>query len=265
MTQDKIIKVDRVFTVEEALRLESVGATIVSVMLLQEDDYNETRAVTKDCAASIRKYLKTAKFCIEMYPSHWESPNFLPWLLEIRPDYVQVIHNYMPSLETQVEYSSHGFRFFIDRYEVSSDYDPDWIIPLPSGALKSSIFQVDVFGDYLDSWEALNTIFPDIPDEINAKDVDDKAKEHNMVITTNFSPKNVENIITSLPHVLGFYLMLRDFKDNSNSSPQPAPTLTHPPSGSTIQVIMTEGNSFTFEQALNVINLLNSQLGKPTN
>lgn len=92
---NKLIKVDRVRSVAEAVAVEELGAGLVGVALDEDPRFADRRVVSADLAAEIGRSLSRAKFVVEL--DFREDPREALRRAELlRPDLVQPITGAVP-------------------------------------------------------------------------------------------------------------------------------------------------------------------------
>ena len=112
---NKIIKVDRVQSVSEAIQLEKVGANIIGVSLSKNARFNDNRNITLNTAFSIGQSLTNAKYAIEV-DFNWELKRVVKLAKELRVDFIQPNDHNIPDAKyigINIENVYEGIKFSV--------------------------------------------------------------------------------------------------------------------------------------------------------
>ncbi len=204
-----IKKIDRVSTIEEATRLEDVGANLIGVPLFKNPRFNDEKIVTEDIAISIRQALKTAKVVGEVIVGRNFSET-LKLIRKVGVDFVQPIEHEIPPRQFRDELLKDGIGIIYSNIEATYDDDPSWILSrfLNEAELNASYYQIDLLGNVENSWEFLKEECPRYPEELQIKDINDLAKDNSLLITLNYSTDNILEILDYLPNIKGISMVL---------------------------------------------------------
>jgi hypothetical protein len=201
--RNKLIKVDRVQSVAEALAIEDLGADLIGVALDPDPRFADVRVVSAEQAIEIAGVLRRARLVVE---------------LDVRDDPAQAIRTarsvgarYLQPLAATVfpaGVSTDGLHLVYAGIEISHDDDPGWVFTrYPEAAL----FQIQVLPEYRNAWAMLRDEAPAYPDdEFQIDDLNALGRARDVVVTLDFTPGNVTEILTSLPGVRGIALTLAD-------------------------------------------------------
>ncbi|SCE66530.1 hypothetical protein GA0074695_0149 [Micromonospora viridifaciens] len=207
----KLIKVDRVRSVAEAVAVEELGAGMVGVALDADPRFADERAVPVDLAGEIGKALSRAKFVVEV--DFRDDPvDALRRAEALRPDLVQPITGAIPPGDVRAALSRAGIGIVYGGIEIAHDDDPTWTLSRypDTPALGAALFQVDVLPECRNSWEFLRDESPEFEDEFQLDDLNELGRTHELVASLNFTPRNAPEIVAALPGVRGVALALAD-------------------------------------------------------
>ena len=208
---NKLIKVDRVRSVAEAVAVEELGAGLVGVALDEDPRFADRRVVSPDLAAEIGRSLSRAKFVVEL--DFREDPREALRRAELlRPDLVQPITGAVPPDEMRAALSGAGVGIVYAGIEIAHDDDPSWVLSryADTNDLNAALFQADVLPEYRNSWEFLRDEAPEFEDEFQIGDLNQLGRDHPLVAAFNFTPRNVGEIVATLPGIRGIALTLAD-------------------------------------------------------
>lgn len=207
----KLIKVDRVCSVSEAVTVEEFGSRMVGVALDADPRFADERAVPVELAGEIGKALSRAKFLLEV--DFRDDPiDALRRAEALQPDLVQPITGAVPPADVRAALSRAGIGIVYAGIEIAHDDDPSWVLSRYTDTpdLGAALFQVDVLPEYRNSWEFLRDESPEFEDEFQLDDLNALGRTHQLVASLNFTPQNVPEIIAALPGVHGVALTLAD-------------------------------------------------------
>ena len=208
----KVIKVDRVQSVSEAVRLEKAGANIISVSLAKNSRFDDTRDITTETALAIKQSLINAKYVAEVN-FNWEIAQIIELAKNIGFDYLQPNDRNVPDENCLRSLAAEGIKIVYPYIEVSHDSDPDWIFSRFENKkkLNAAYFQLDVFSDYSDdAWKFIKYESPEYPEEFQIEDIDRLAQERPLLISFNYSEQNIVEIFNTFSNIKGISLVLAD-------------------------------------------------------
>ena len=208
MTND-LIKVDRVRSVAEALAVERLGAGLVGVALGPDPRFADDRVVPAGVAAEIAGSLRSASLVAAV--DLGGDPAELPALARSAgAALVQSATGTIPRPEMRAALAAAGIGIVYAGIEVAHDDDPSWVFSRYEDVpdLGGALFQVDVLGEYRDSWRFLVQESPDYPSEFQVDDLDGLGAGRDLVVTLDFTAGNVAAIRGALPGVRGIALPL---------------------------------------------------------
>ncbi|MBW4542938.1 MAG: hypothetical protein KME25_00595 [Symplocastrum torsivum CPER-KK1] len=209
---DKLIKkVDRVSTIEEAIQLQDCGVEIISISISGDPKFNDNRVITEEAAIEIRKMLKTSKSVAEiLIENNWNKT--IDLIEKIGIDYVQPLGNQIPHRDFRKELYKKGIGIIYSNIEASYDDDPSWILSsfVNEDNLNSSYYQIDLLGNMENSWEFFKEECPKYPEELQIHDINELAKQYPLLITLDYSPDNILEIINLMPNIKGITMVLGD-------------------------------------------------------
>ena len=199
-----IKKVSRVKSITEANLLEESGANLIGVCLSNNFKFDDERIVTEETALSISKVLKEAKIFGELCID--DETNYIIKLVKrLNLDYVQPIGQSIPSSELREALAEENVGIIYSNIEVSHNEDPSWILSRYSDEknLNLSFFQIDLLPEYKYSWQFLTEESPEYPEEIQIDDIDELGKENPLLLTLDFNPNNVLDILRRISSIKG--------------------------------------------------------------
>ncbi|WP_091661503.1 hypothetical protein [Micromonospora auratinigra] len=206
-----VIKVDRVCSVGEAAALERLGVGLIGVALDADPRFEDGRVVDVDTARDIGASLRSARLVAELDVREYPA-DALRRATAVAADFVQPIAGAVPPRSMQEALAASGRKVVYSGIEIAHDEDPSWVLSRynDSPDRHSAIFQVDVLPEFPDSWEFLRDKSPEFESEFQIEDLNLLAAEHNLVVSLNFTPQNLAEIIGALPGILGIGLTLAE-------------------------------------------------------
>lgn len=213
---NKIIKVDRVHNINEALRLQSLGVDIIGVSVCHSHLYSENRTIDLESISHINNILNQTKLAVEVSYNYSE---LLKLVDSISPSFIQVSGNKLLTMKNVRILKQRGIGIIYKDIEVSYDDDPSWIL---SGYLdqeegKASYYQVDLLGDVENSWGFLELESPYYPEELQISDIVSLGRDNPLIITLDFSRNNISKIVSSFPSIKGIALTLSEKLEQKDS------------------------------------------------
>jgi len=206
-----IKKVDRVSTIEEAIKLEDLGVEIIGISLSQDPKFNDSRVLSEESASEIIEVLKSSKSVAEIFIKD-DLNKTIDLIEKLEIDYVQPVGHQIPSIEFRKELSKREIGIIYSNIEASYDDDPSWIFGrfIDEDNLNSSYYQIDLLGDMENSWEFFKEECPKYPEELQIQDINELAKQYPLLITLDYSPENILEIINLMPNIKGITMVLGD-------------------------------------------------------
>jgi hypothetical protein len=207
---DLILKVDRVKSVEEAIELQSLDVDFISVALGETSKFDDDRLVSIEQAFLIQKSLRSSSKFVSAFSENCSSFETLNIVKELSLDYVQIDKNEDLAKEVKQELYLANKGIIYSPITISYDEDIQWSLDDFDSIEKSTpvYFQLDLLGDMTNAWEFLVAESPKYPDELQIEDIDELALEHPILLTTNFSLNNIDEILSRLPHIRGLSFVL---------------------------------------------------------
>jgi hypothetical protein len=209
---DTIIKkVDRVSTIEEAIKLQDLGVEIIGMSLSKDPKFNDNRVIKEESAIEIIQVLKSSKSMVEILIKD-NLNKTIDMIEKLGVDYVQPLGKQIPPIDFRNELYTKGIGIIYSNIEVSYDDDPSWILSsfVNEDKLNSSYYQIDLLGDIENSWEFIKEECPQYPEELQIDDINNLAKQYPLLITLNFSAENTLEIINFMPNIKGISMILGD-------------------------------------------------------
>jgi hypothetical protein len=210
MTND-VIKIDRVRTVGEAVALERLGATMIGVALGPDPRFTDDRTIAVADAAVVAGALHNATLVAALDLSV-DPDRILRTAAACQARIVQSTSGMLPPDEVRSALEGAGIGVIYADLEVSHDDDPSWTFTRFSGIPDSNVtaYQIDVLGEYRDSWRFLQEESPAYPDEFQIADLNELAATRDLLVTLDFTPGNIAGILTALPAIRGVALPLSE-------------------------------------------------------
>jgi hypothetical protein len=208
---NKLIKVDRVRSAEEAARLEALGADLIGVSLTADPRFYDDRTVTVEQAAEIGQAVQRATLVTAMELAG-DPDRVLRTVKATRAGLVQPITGAIPPPEVRVALSDAGVGIVYGGIEIAHDDDPGWVFSAYADVpdLNAALFHADVLPEYRDSWAFLRGRAPEFEDEFQVGDLDQLGGERPLVVGLDFTPDNVREILGALPAVRGIAFTLAE-------------------------------------------------------
>jgi hypothetical protein len=192
---NRLIKVDRVRSVAEAVALERLGVSMIGVALAPDPRFADDRQVSVEQAAEIRAALTEAAFVALV-----DEPSFTG------ADHLQAMAGQFPA-DARAKLRAKGVGVVQAGIEIAHDDDPGWVFSAYDGD-PPELFQVDVLPEYRDSWRFLRDRSPEYADEFQIADLDALTRERPMVLGFDFAPDNAGEIVAAFPAARGVFLTL---------------------------------------------------------
>ncbi|GAA2907104.1 hypothetical protein Acy02nite_69460 [Actinoplanes cyaneus] len=215
---NKIIKVDRVRSASEAVALEDLGATMIAVDLAENERFADHRTLTVEQAAGITGALRTATVVAAMDLTGGKPSRLVEAAKRVGATHVQPLINAVPPPPVRSALRDARLGIVYAGIEISHDDDPGWIF---SGHdeypdLGAALFQVDVLAEYRDAWQFLRDESPEYPEEFQIGDLNALAGDRLILVTLDFTPVNIREIVTKLPGTAGISLVLGEQASRSD-------------------------------------------------
>lgn len=191
------IKVDRVQSLEFAKKLEGLGVNLIGISLAQ--------FTPKDMILLRRNLSQDIKIALEI-SSREDLSLAAELIVEYQIDYLQIPQRIYCSIKKSIERNK--IPVILSGLEASYDDDPSWILPLVKDKSTIAFYQIDLLPDMVDSWNFLKQETPQFQNELQINDLVVLGQQAPLLITTNFSSDNVEEIIYSLPSAQGVFLTI---------------------------------------------------------
>jgi hypothetical protein len=201
-----LIKVDRVKSFKEALELQDLNVDIITPCLLLDPRFDDGRETTLNEFILMRKLLTKVKLCHELDLQETDYSQSE----DIKADFIQIFKNRIPSDDFLSKFKDSNSSFIYKSIGASYDDDPAWIISeieqieIPN----ISYFQLDLLNDINDAWNFFKNECPSYEDELQINDVNKIAFNYPLIISLDFSPTNIVEIISFLPNVNGLNFTL---------------------------------------------------------
>ena len=209
---NKLIKVDRVSSVDEAATLERWGATHIGVSIDVDPRFSDDRYVPVQRAAAIGEALRDASLVVAMDLSD-DPQRVVDIATASGARLVQPVNGAVPVLAVRTALRDAGFGIVYGGIEISHDDDPEWVFSSYAGTpeLNAAFFQADVLPEYREAWAFLRDRAPEYDEELQIGDLDELAAERALVVGFDFTTGNVGEIVAALPRVHGFaFTLARD-------------------------------------------------------
>ncbi|MBC9914050.1 hypothetical protein [Chitinophaga varians] len=209
---DFLLKVDRVATVEEAMALEQLGVDLITVSVMEDVRFPDTRSVDIPTALAIRNALQHCKLIIE-FPHDVRAIDTVPILNEISPVCVQYNGYGLPGDDFIHEMQRRGLSIIYAGIEASHDDDGSWVAGFHNEAsreLNRVYLQIDLIPEYNDSWDYLKQEAWKYSDSLQQEDILEIGEKFPLLVTTDIDAFNVREIIEELHTVEGITFILCD-------------------------------------------------------
>jgi hypothetical protein len=201
-----IVKVDRISSTEEAFHLQQLGIDIISISLTPDHKFQDSRYVSRDVVYEIRSLLTDSRLCCEL-----DSVNdHVDLIRNHRFDFIQCPERTTLDSQSKKAFKEAGIGIIYSGIQACHDDDPGWIInPLENGqTICNRFFQIDLLPDVNDSWNFLKEECPKYEECLQIKDIKDIASEFPLIISVDFQPDNVKNVIDCLSNIYGISFTL---------------------------------------------------------
>ena len=208
---NKLVKVDRVRSAEEAATVERWGADLVGVSLDEDPRFDDGRYVLAQQAAVIGEALRNASLVAAMDLAD-DPQRILELAATAGAGMVQPIAGAVPPPAVRKALTEKGIGIVYGGIEIAHDDDPGWIFSsyADTADLGAALFQAEVLPEYRDSWAFLRERAPEYDDEFQIADLEELARERPLLVGLDFTPDNVREIVVALPGVRGIAFTLAE-------------------------------------------------------
>ena len=138
--------------------------------------------------------------------------HLLEWVCTTHLDYVNIRSHDAQYFSSEIKDrdTSNAFNLVYSHIGIDHDEQPSWhFSPLDDPTvLPASYYIVDLLPDMENAWHVLTHESPAFPDELQIDDINAVAQERSLLIAVDFSTENLDDILTSLPHIKGICLRL---------------------------------------------------------
>jgi len=208
-----LIKVDRVRSIDEALKLESLGVNLIGVQLGTDDRFDDDRRVSEEILVAIQSRLRRSKLFVEILSKDL-STNGVSLIHKWGLSYAQVRGPEVPDLELRRGLKTLGIGIIYSGISVSYDDDPSWILShfkrLPE--LNAAYFQLEILPDVEGSWAFLKEECPRYVEDLKIEDIDQLAFTHPLIISLDFKRNNLIEILKRFANIRGIGLTVGALK-----------------------------------------------------
>lgn len=201
-----LVKVDRISSIEEALHLQQLGVDIISISLTPDRRFQDSRYVPEYIVDEIRSFLIDSRLCCEV-----ESVNTHVSLIQNhRFDYIQCPERTPLDPQSKEFLKEANTGIIYSGIQACHDDDPGWIVnPIENEqTIYKHFFQIDILPDVNDSWNFLKEECPKYEECLQIKDIKALADEFPLIISVNFQPDNVKDVLDCLPNIDGISFTL---------------------------------------------------------
>lgn len=212
---DKLVKVDRVATVAEALQLEALGVDIIGVSMNKASAYTDKRFLNITTVGEIANSLTNAKLAVEIDPIY---TRLLELIEQVKPAYVEVPNPEIIALETAKILETESIEIIYSSISADYDDDPSWILTRYTNedVFNVAFHQVDLVADMKNSWNFFKLECPKYPDELQIEDVVKLSEKYPMMLSLDFTKDNVIEILSHFSSIKGISLRLSDKRNRNN-------------------------------------------------
>ncbi|WP_143234597.1 hypothetical protein [Paractinoplanes atraurantiacus] len=208
---NKLFKIDRVRSVEEAVEVDRLGADLIGVAIDRDPRFDDGRYVRAEEVASIAAAVRQAEVVVMM--DLLDDPGRvldIVRMAEVRS--VQPIAGRIPPLAVRGALREIGVGIVYGGIEIAHDDAPEWVFDLHDATpqLDVEFFQVDLLPEYRDSWAFLRDRSPEFPEEFQVADLNAFARDRPLLIGLDFTVDNIGEISAALPEVRGFAVTIGD-------------------------------------------------------
>lgn len=171
--------------------------------------YKDDRVISIETVEEIQSVLTTSQIAVEISYNH---PNVDSLLQRIDPDYIQISGSQFLATEERKRLQKQGIKIIYTDIQADHDDDPSWILSeyLDNENLNEAYFQINLIGDMHNSWEFFKTESEKYPDELQIQDIDDLGRLHPILLSIDFTPENIFEVVSTFSSVNGIYLTLSE-------------------------------------------------------
>lgn len=200
----KIIKIDRIKNIKEALELQNLGVDIICVSLCDNPMYRDDRIISIRRAIKIREKVDKCVYVGEFFVQE-NYKEILRVISKIGFDMIQISTHLLPPIEFVEQLNSMDIKIIWAGITPSNDTDKSWILMRYEEYFRfEHFFQLDLLGDLYNAWNHLKLETPKYPDyELQISEICELAKEHNIFVTIDFTKENIIEILHSLYSIKG--------------------------------------------------------------
>ncbi len=212
---NRIIKVDRVNTLEEAVMLQDLGVNIIGIYFGKDIRFNDDREMTKNLLIDIKNKLKPAtEICCQITSDYkgniFEIADLCSYLQILDFDFDYLSENiFQNKLKDKIIYSITSISYDDEiSYVLSSIQDKSQLSP--------SFIHADLLASMDKSWNFLKEECPKYPDLLQIEDVNNFSNQYPLIIGIDSNLDNICECIAMMPNIRGFNFALANVEPNNN-------------------------------------------------
>lgn len=188
------VKVDNVRSIDEATSLCSAGADIISARPEVLSGFGSVDSILDRLCVCFDLTKCSEQSCVDFLQ---QSPEF---------NYVEFAGHILPSRQFVSNVISGRSQIIFSQINADHDTDPSWILSrhLEEAYDVDCVYQLLLACDIANGW---NWLMRDADEEtLQNSDIDRISRTYRTMITVDFTPNNVKEIVEALPTVEGFAL-----------------------------------------------------------
>jgi hypothetical protein len=205
----KVIKVDRVSSVEEALELESLGVQIICVEIDPIYTFHDKRKISLDIAYEIRNSLKKSALCCEFLDI---SKYSFDALKDLNCKYIQCSRFSIIREDIRQALANEQMGIIYSDFNISYDHDVSWIMIRFEDenleTLNASFYDIDLINDFENSWDFFVNECPKHSELLQVYEINELASSYPVLVSIDYSADNISEILNTISNMKGMSFRL---------------------------------------------------------
>jgi hypothetical protein len=206
---NKVIKIDRVNSIEEALELESLGVQIICVELDPIYTFYDRRKISLDMAHEIRHSLKKSALCCEFLDI---SKYSFDTIKSLNCKYIQCSRFSIIREDIRQDLASGKIGIIYSDFNISYDHDASWIMirfeDENPETLNASFYDIDLINDFEKSWDFLVNECPKHSELLQVREINELASSYPILVSIDYSIDNITEILNTISNMKGMSFRL---------------------------------------------------------
>jgi hypothetical protein len=205
----KVIKVDRVNSIEEATELESLGVQIICVEIDPIYTFHDGRKISLDMAHEIRHSLKRSSLCCEFLDMSKYSFDIIK---SLNCKYIQCSRFSIIREDIRQKLASEEIGIIYSDFNISYDHDASWIMTRFEDenpeTLNASFYDIDLINDFEKSWDFFVNECPKHSELLQVYEINELASSYPILVSIDYSTDNITEILNTISNIKGMSFRL---------------------------------------------------------